>query len=72
MPEPFQEKWNPVFRPKMRQTQNAGAVSVSGQRETALTTFRRKISGVGFRGGIPRLARKCNAGRICVDGHGGE
>jgi hypothetical protein len=53
--EHFQEKWNPVFRPKMRQrkrafsgkvesgfpsenatTKNAGAVSVSGQRETAL------------------------------------
>jgi hypothetical protein len=26
--EHFQEKWNPVFRPKMRQRKNAGAVSV--------------------------------------------
>jgi hypothetical protein len=34
-PEHFQEKWNPVFRPKMRQRKNARAVSASGQRETA-------------------------------------
>jgi hypothetical protein len=36
--EHFQEKWNPVFRPKMRQRQNAGAASVSGQYETALAS----------------------------------
>jgi hypothetical protein len=34
--EHFQEKWNPVFRPKMRQCKNAGAVSVSSLCETAL------------------------------------
>jgi hypothetical protein len=28
--EHFQEKWNPVFRPKMRQCKDDGAVSVSG------------------------------------------
>jgi hypothetical protein len=33
--EHFQEKWNPVFRPKMRQRKDAGAVSVSSLRETA-------------------------------------
>jgi tRNA(Ile)-lysidine synthase len=34
--EHFQEKWNPVFRPKMRQRKNARAVSVSGLCESAL------------------------------------
>src|ERR1700724_395537 len=34
--EHFQEKWTPVFRPKMRQCKNARAVSVSGLCETAL------------------------------------
>jgi hypothetical protein len=34
--EHFQEKWNPVFRPKMRQCKKARAVSVSRQCETAL------------------------------------
>jgi hypothetical protein len=34
--EHFQEKWNPVFRPKMRQCKIAAAVSVSSLRETAL------------------------------------
>jgi tRNA(Ile)-lysidine synthase len=34
--EHFQEKRNPVFRPKMRQRKNARAVSVSGLCETAL------------------------------------
>jgi AraC-like DNA-binding protein len=34
--EHFQEKWTPVFRPKMRQRKNARAVSVSGLCETAL------------------------------------
>jgi DNA-binding NarL/FixJ family response regulator len=34
--EHFQEKWNPVFRPKMRQSKNARAVSISGLCETAL------------------------------------
>jgi hypothetical protein len=34
--EHFQETWNPVFRPKMRQRKKAGAVSVSSQCETAL------------------------------------
>jgi hypothetical protein len=34
--EHFQEKWNPVFRPKMRQRNNAGAVSVAGLCRTAL------------------------------------
>src|SRR5258707_12283398 len=34
--EHFQEKWNPVFRPKMRQCKNARAVSASGLCETAL------------------------------------
>jgi hypothetical protein len=33
--EHFQEKWNPVFRPKMRQRKNASAVSVSDQYEIA-------------------------------------
>jgi uncharacterized protein involved in response to NO len=33
--EHFQEKWNPVFRPKMRQSKNPGAVSVSSACETA-------------------------------------
>src|SRR5450432_2575996 len=33
--EHFQEKWNPVFRPKMRQRKNARAVSVSSNCETA-------------------------------------
>jgi 2-polyprenyl-6-methoxyphenol hydroxylase-like FAD-dependent oxidoreductase len=33
--EHFQEKWNPVFRPEMRQRKDAGAVSVSNQCETA-------------------------------------
>jgi hypothetical protein len=28
--EHFQEKWNPVFRPKMRQRKDVRAVSVSG------------------------------------------
>jgi hypothetical protein len=34
--EHFQEKWNPVFRPKMRQFKNARAVSISIKCETAL------------------------------------
>jgi hypothetical protein len=34
--EHFQEKWHPVFRPKMRQCKKAGAVSVSRQCGTAL------------------------------------
>ena len=33
--EHFQEKWKPVFRPKMRQTQDAGAHSVSVETECA-------------------------------------
>jgi hypothetical protein len=28
--EHFKEKWNPVFRPKMRQWKDDGAVSISG------------------------------------------
>jgi hypothetical protein len=34
--EHLQEKWNPVFRPKCDKRKNARAVSVFGQRETAL------------------------------------
>ena len=34
--EHFQEKWNPIFRPKMRRRKNARAVSVSSNCETAL------------------------------------
>src|ERR1700730_7388054 len=34
--EHFQEKWKPVFRPKMRQCNNSGAVSASRLCETAL------------------------------------
>ena len=30
----FQEKWEPVFRPKMRQTKNLAAASVSPCRDT--------------------------------------
>jgi alcohol dehydrogenase (cytochrome c) len=36
--EHFQEKWNPVFRPKMRQCKNARAVSAPGLCEAALAT----------------------------------
>jgi hypothetical protein len=39
--EHFQEKWNPVFRPKMRQRKNARAVSASGPCETALVNSQR-------------------------------
>jgi hypothetical protein len=41
--EHFQEKWNPVFRPKMRQRKNAGAASVSSKCETALEHLRCKF-----------------------------
>src|SRR5580700_1156934 len=41
--EHFQEKWTPVFRPKMRQRKNARAVSVSGLCETALARPLRKL-----------------------------
>jgi tetratricopeptide (TPR) repeat protein len=34
--EHFREKWNPVLGPKMRQCKNAGAVSVTRLRKTAL------------------------------------
>jgi hypothetical protein len=34
--EHFQEKWDPVFRPKMRLTQDAEAVFVSAETKTAL------------------------------------
>jgi mono/diheme cytochrome c family protein len=34
--EHFQEKWNPVFRPKMRQCKNARAASFSSRCETTL------------------------------------
>jgi hypothetical protein len=40
--EHFQEKWNPVFRPKMQQRKNARAISVSGQREIALAVEARR------------------------------
>ncbi|MET0922005.1 MAG: hypothetical protein ABWY47_02610 [Xanthobacteraceae bacterium] len=33
--EHFQEKWEPVFRPKMRPTKEAGAHSVSGETQSA-------------------------------------
>jgi hypothetical protein len=38
--EHFQEKWNPVFRPKMRQRKNARAVSVSSKCENRSSKFR--------------------------------
>ena len=40
--EHFQEKWNPVFRPKMRQCKNARAVSISSQCETALASLKQR------------------------------
>jgi hypothetical protein len=53
----FEEKWNRAFRPKMRQRKNAGAVSVSGQRETGLEHFQEKWSPV-FRPKM-RQTQKC-------------
>jgi hypothetical protein len=41
--EHFQEKWNAVFRPKMRQRKNAGAVSASAPCETAPGAFSGKV-----------------------------
>src|SRR5882672_4361689 len=52
--EHFQEKWNPVFRPKMRQCKNAKAVSVSGLCEAALERGDRGVQ----RGARPHRGRR--------------
>ena len=69
--EHFQGKWRPVFRPKMRQTQEAGAHSVSIETESALGSVLNKDSSAvgvviqGFRigGGLDEeatlLAERC-------------
>src|ERR1700676_3527059 len=79
--EHFQEKWNPVFRPKMRQCKNAGAVSVSSLCETALAARERladrieamdganwyRGSIVVIRGRLARLPRPGHAAGLIVE-----
>jgi hypothetical protein len=55
--EHFQEKWTPVFRPKMRQRKNARAVSASYPCETALVRWAvRRRAMPPRRGGVRRGA----------------
>src|ERR1700738_3342587 len=66
--EHFQEKWNPVFRPKMRQCKNARAVSVSVQ--TALgegcpLRMVRRLSAFGA-GVAQSAAAKCAIWSACA------
>jgi hypothetical protein len=55
MLEHFQEKWTPVFRPKMRQCKNARAVSVSGLYETALGSARQRLARLAVQGWLVGL-----------------
>jgi hypothetical protein len=59
--EHFQEKWNPVFRPKMRQCKNDGVVSVSSQCETTLRWRPAGGNNSVLYHGLIRLRRRCFA-----------